>query len=144
MQSIPHVANVEVWRSASITPKPNQPARKSRVRRTSHRGLRTYGAFKLSEFTHRKGSDWNKEANSLHHTDYQQTMSAQIYSSVELIERAILKATHGNIGMLNIQKCAGEIVLRGRCASSSCKKLAQDAAIPLIGESRLVNAIQIG
>ena len=71
-------------------------------------------------------------------------MSAQINALVEQIERAILKATHGNVGTLNIESCGDEIVLRGRCASYRCKKLAQDAALPLIGESRLVNAIEVG
>ena len=82
--------------------------------------------------------------NSLHQADCLQVMSAHTKSLVEQIERAILKATHGNVGTLKIETRADEIVLSGRCASFSCKKLAQDATLPLIGESRLVNTIQVG
>ena len=71
-------------------------------------------------------------------------MSAHTHPLVEQIERAVLKATHGRVGMLNIESCEEQVVLRGRCASITCKKLVQDAVLPIIGESRLVNAIEVG
>ena len=71
-------------------------------------------------------------------------MSAPTDSLVEQIERAILKATHGRVGTLNVETCEGQIVLRGRCASFTCKKLAQDVVLPIIGDIQLVNALEVG
>ena len=71
-------------------------------------------------------------------------MSTQKHLLSDQIERAVLKATHGRVGRLDIESDEEQIVLRGRCASFTCKKLAQDAVLPLVGQIRLVNAIEVG
>ena len=71
-------------------------------------------------------------------------MKSQTNSLMEQIERAVLKATHGRVGTLDIEDYEGQIVMRGRCTSFTCKELAQDAVLPIIGEMRLVNAIEVG
>ncbi len=60
------------------------------------------------------------------------------------IEQAIRQATHGRIGELTVENRQDEIVLNGHCATFTCKKLVQDAVLPLLGETRLVNAIRVG
>lgn len=59
------------------------------------------------------------------------------------VKQAVLQATHGRVGMLHVDHRGDEIVLHGQCPSSACKKLAQDAALLLIGDVPLVNKIEI-
>lgn len=72
------------------------------------------------------------------------TVTDQSTSLADRIEQAIRQATHGRIGELSVESHQDEIVLRGRCATFTCKKLVQDAVVPLLGEARLVNAIRVG
>jgi hypothetical protein len=59
------------------------------------------------------------------------------------IEEEIQRATHGNIAYLEVADRDEAFVLTGCCPSFSCKKLAQDAALPLVGDKRLINEIQV-
>ena len=60
------------------------------------------------------------------------------------VEKAILEATHGRIGMLKVESREGEVVVHGRCPSFTCKKLVQDSVMPLLGSAKLVNEVEVG
>ena len=65
-------------------------------------------------------------------------------SLVDQVEKAILEATRGRVGLLSVESREGEIIVQGRCPSFTCKKLAQESVIPLLGDVRLVNEIRVG
>ena len=65
-------------------------------------------------------------------------------SLVAQVEKAIVKATHNRVGLLRVESREGEIVVHGRCPSFTCKKLVQDSVMPLLGDAKFVNAIQVG
>ena len=64
-------------------------------------------------------------------------------SFIARVERAVLLATHGRVGKLHVEHSGDVVVLHGRCPSLSCKMLAGDAALLLIGEAKLENKIEI-
>ena len=65
-------------------------------------------------------------------------------SLVDQVEKAILEATRGRVGLLSIESREGEIVVQGRCPSFTCKKLAQESVLPLLGDTTLINELQVG
>ena len=65
-------------------------------------------------------------------------------SLVAEVERVIHATTRGSVGLLRVECREGEIVLYGRCPSFACKKLVQESVMPLLGDSELVNAIEVG
>lgn len=70
-------------------------------------------------------------------------MSIDTIRMTQRIEEEILRATHGNIAYLDVADHDDSFVLTGCCPTFSCKKLAQDAALGLIGDTRLINQIQV-
>ncbi len=70
-------------------------------------------------------------------------MATDTVRVTQRIEDEIQRATHGNIAYLEVADHDDAIVLTGCCPTLSCKKLAQDAALALIGDTMLINEIQI-
>ena len=70
-------------------------------------------------------------------------MSIDTSRMTQRIEDEIQRATHGNIAYLEVADHDDAFVLRGCCPTFSCKKLAQDAALALIGDTTLINQIQV-
>ena len=60
------------------------------------------------------------------------------------IETVILEATHGRVASLEVETRENEIVVHGRCPTFACKKLVQDSVMPLLGDTKLINAIEVG
>ena len=70
-------------------------------------------------------------------------MSIEAIHMTQRIKEEIQRATHGNIAYLEVADHGDAFVLTGCCPTYSCKKLAQDAALGLIGNTRLINHIQV-
>lgn len=70
-------------------------------------------------------------------------MNDQPIAIAAQIERAVLLATHGRVGKLHVDQRGNQILMHGRCPTLSCKRLAEDAALLLVGDSMLVNKIEI-
>ena len=63
---------------------------------------------------------------------------------VRSIEQRVLFRTHGRVHRLIVELCDQLVVLHGNTKTYYAKQLAQHAALELLGNRALVNAIEVG